>query len=75
MFQLRLKQANLFKTQGAFYKDWYVLVGVLIGLLTLSLVMSVMSFKHLDASGPIKDNNRHSIIQDNDSPSTSVKNA
>lgn len=34
---------------GVFYKQWYIMIGTLIFLLTLSLIMSLMSFKKLVA--------------------------
>lgn len=35
---------------GAFYKQWYVMIGILILLLFMSLVMTLLSFKKLDTN-------------------------
>lgn len=37
---------------GTFYGQWYVLVGSLIGVLALSLLMTLLSFKRLKAAEP-----------------------
>ena len=35
--------------KGAFYGMWYIMLGVLIGLMTMSLIMTILSFKYLKA--------------------------
>lgn len=43
---------------GTFYGQWYVLIGSLIGVLSLSLLMTLLSFKHLRANESMASSSR-----------------
>ncbi|CAF0984287.1 unnamed protein product [Brachionus calyciflorus] len=56
---------------GAFYKQWFIMIGVLILLLLMSLIMSILSFNKL-SSGPI--NKSTSLDDSNDNQTNSINN-